>query len=171
MRKLLQVYYLYLSKPTIMLITFYFDLNYFSISQFPNNYFKSLYLFTFLIKPIFYLGLLIGFTINSKTYKFKDLIITIFILLNIFFGFPIKEFSEIFCINALNEFFEGKQYILKEYVLNHFIVNLIIENIPIILFVFINNLMIGKFYEQVEGPIIINILSILINGFFISCIF
>lgn len=168
MKTLFKAYFLYLLKPTLMMITFYLDLDYLLNSRFPNDFFKSLYFFTFLIKPTFFIALLIGFSINSKINIFNDFFITTFILINIFFGFPIKEFCDVFNIDALNKFFEGKQYIIKEYILNHFIVNLIIENIPILLFALINNMMMDKFHIQTNGPIIINSLVIFVKGFCIA---
>ena len=171
MKTILKSYFLYLLKPTLMITTFYLDLDYLMISKFPNDIFKSIYLFTFLIKPIFFLALMIGFIMNSKIIKFSELLITFFILSNIFLGFPIKEFCDIFNFNQINKFFEGKQYILKEYILNHFIVNLIIENIPILLFALINNMTVGKFHLQFNGPIIINSMVILVNCIYLNCIY
>jgi len=153
-----------------MIITFYLDTDYFWNSNFPTNFFKSLYLITLLIKPIFFLALFIGFSINSRIYTIKEILVLIFILLNIFFGFPIKEFCDKFSINLLNNFFQGKQYNLKEYILNHFIVNMIIENIPILLFSFINNLLMEKFNIQYNGPIIVNIFNIFVNSIYVTTI-
>ncbi len=169
MKTLLKAYFLYLLKPTLMIICFYLDLDYLFTSRFPNDFFKSIYLFTFLIKPLFFLALLIGFSINSKISTISEFFIAILILTNIFFGFPIKEICDSFNINAINEFFEGKQYILKEYILNHFIVNLIIENIPILLFCLVNNMMLEKFHLQTNGPIVVNFLIIFVHCFFIAC--
>lgn len=171
MKTLFRSYFLYLLKPTLTIITFYLDIDYFSISNFPNDFFRSLYIFTFFIKPIFYLALMIGFIINSGIKKFTELMMIFFILINIFFGFPIKEICDTFNINLFKKFFEGKEYILKEYILNHFIVNLIIENIPILIFTSINNLMIGKFNIQFNGPIVINSIVIFINCLNLICFY
>jgi len=85
------------------------------------------------------------------------------ILIGIFFGFPIKEYSDYFDLNILKKFFEGKDYNLNEYIVAHFIVNLLVENLPIILFVSINNNMLEKWNKIIIDPFIVNVLCIVFS--------
>lgn len=168
MLKAIENYYLHILKPTLMITTFYFDIKYIGDSKFPNDFFKDLYFITLSLKPLFFFGLLIGFLIYSKSQKMSDFFITCIILINIYFGFPIKEYADFFSFDELNKFFLGKQYSSKDYVLSHFIVNLIIENFPVLIFVFINNQIMNKFHMVDNTPLIINVIFLMLNIFFVS---
>ncbi len=168
MQRYLELYYLHMLKPVLMIITFYLDLQYLIYSTYPNYFFRTLYIITFSLKPIFFTTLFIGFLINTKIKKISEILAFFIIIITIYFGFPIKEYSDIFQINCLNEFFEGKQYNQKEYIIHHFIVNLIVENLPVLLFVIINNQVMEKFNITMNGPIVINSSFFLINAFIIG---
>jgi len=117
------------------------------------------------MKFIFFLVLYVGFVLhlklkNLQEYFFSFLITTA----RYFFGFPIKEYSEYFDCGSLNKFFVGKEYNLSEYLIGHFIINLLIENIPIIVFVALNNYMLGEREVVIIDPIMINIFSIIFTS-------
>jgi len=115
------------------------------------------------MKPLFFLVLYIGLIINLKIKAIKEYLITMLTIISIFFGLPIKEYSDYFDFYHLKSIFEGKYYDLREYVIAHLVVNLLVENLPILLFVVINNTMLGKWKETLIDPIIINLFSIIFS--------
>jgi hypothetical protein len=156
-------YFIYIIKPTIMITTFLVNLEYGKKSEFPNEFYLILFYITFLIKPLFFLILYIGFLLTIEVKNFFTFFYTFIITISIYFGLPIKEFSDYLDINQLNIYFEGKEYNINEYILNHFIVNLLVENLPIIIFVFINNNTIGKFENTNIDPLVLNIFHIVLS--------
>jgi len=97
------------------------------------------------------------------------------IITGIYFGLPIKEYFEYFHIDTTDKIFLNlnEDYLLDEYISTHFMVNLLIENIPILIFVMINNLFLEyekKYAYIIINPIIANTLFILLHGVFI-CLF
>ena len=161
MKNLGESYFIYIIKPTMMITTFYIDFQYLKKSEFPNEFYLSIYNIAFFMKPLFFLVLYLGLIINLKIKEFLGYVMTMIIIISIFFGLPIKEYSDYFDCKNLKSFFEGKEYNLNEYLIAHFVVNLLIENIPIIIFVVINNNMLGKWKEIVLDPIIVNAFNII----------
>ena len=161
MKNLGESYFIYIIKPTLMITTFYINFQYIKKSEFPNEFYLGLYLLAFFIKPLFFLVLYIGLVMNLKIKSFLGYFMTLIIVSSIFLGLPIKEFSDYFGCTNLKNFFEGKEYNLNEYLITHFVVNLLIENIPIVLFVLINNNMLGKWKEIILDPIILNVFNMI----------
>jgi len=163
MKKIGKIYFTHFIKPTMMMTSFYINYQYLKKSEFPNQFYLMIYYFAYFMKPFFFLILYIGLLINSKINSIKGYIITFFITISIFFGFPIKELSDYFDWENLKSFFDGKEYNLYEYLIAHFIVNLLIENIPIVIFVLINNNMLGKWKNTIIDPIVVNVISIFLT--------
>ena len=168
MRKYVEVYFLYFLKPVLLTVCFVSNLLYLKNSQFVNEFYYIIYIFTFLLKPLIYLLFLIGLFINYPIRRSWDPLVYIFIVLGIFSGFPVKEISEFYKLDSYNNFFEvlSEGYLYDDYMRTHYIFNLLIENIPITVFVLINNLILQNKYEYFEqyDPIIVNLSFILING-------
>lgn len=160
MKNLGESYYIYIIKPTLMITTFYINYQYLEKSEFPNRFYHAIYFLAFLMKPLFFLALYVGLILNLKLKNFMGYLMSFIIILSIYFGFPIKEYSDYFDSSHLKSFFEGKEYNLSEYVLTHFIVNLLTENVPIIIFVFINNNMLENWKDFIIDPIIVNSFNI-----------
>lgn len=153
-------YFIYIIKPTLMITTFLVNFQYANKSEFPNEFYLILFYVTFLMKPLFYLILYIGFIISLQVKNLLSFLFTFLIIFSIFFGLPIKEYSDYFDIQQLSKYFEGKEYNLNEYILTHFIVNLLVENLPMIIFVLINNNTVGKYHNTNIDPIVINMFYI-----------
>jgi hypothetical protein len=168
MRKLLQNYFLFMLKPSLMTLCFTCNLMYLKHTNFVNNFYFFIYLFTFLLKPIFYLILLIGLIKHYQIRKLYEILITWMIVLGIFFGFPVKEYSEILNFDTSKRIliYLGEGYVLHEYLTTHYVVNLFMENLPVTLFIIVNNIMLeNKFIRNVEiEPVLPNLCFILING-------
>ena len=174
MRKYLEIYFLFFLKPILLITCLENNYIYLINSEFINNFYFLIYLLTFLLKPIFFLILFLGLIINYRLKTIHDILSTFFIILGICIGLPIKELSDFFKLDTTQKFFLnlGDDYLIDEYVTTHYVVNILIENIPIALFVIINNLMLDFENEKnvIIDPIIVNCLFILINGLFI-CFF
>jgi hypothetical protein len=126
-----------------------------------------LYAITILIKPIFYLTLYVGLIVDSRLRDSSFFMLVV--IMAIFCGLPIKEYTDFFNIRVLNELFDGKEYILSEYCFCHFIVNIIIENLPLTFLVLINNLMLtNKGSQLIYTPLIVNGVFILLHIIIIS---
>lgn len=163
MKSLGQLYFIHIIKPSLMITTILTNYNYMKESEFPNNFYLTVYYLAFFMKPIFFLVLYFGLIINLNIRKFKELFITKIIIIAIFFGFPIKEYCDYLDLELFKKFFEGKEYHLNEYVVAHFIVNIIVENLPIVLFAIINNNMLGRWKEIHIDPIIVNVLYVVFS--------
>jgi hypothetical protein len=167
-------YFLFFLKPTLMILCFVSNCLYLRHSEFVNEFFFIIYLITFSLKPILFIILLIGSLINYKIKTLIEGLLTLIIVGGIFFGFPVKEISDFYKISATTKFFMhlGEDYALDEYITTHYIVNILVENIPIALFVSINNLMLeNKFSKNgIVDPIVTNTAFILLNGLII-CVF
>ena len=174
MKKYLEIYFLFFLKPTLMTLCFISEIMYIQYSQFANEFYFFIYLITFSIKPILYIILLIGSIFNYKIKTFQEGILTLIIVGGVYFGFPVKEISDYYQFNSPKKYFFdlGEDYFLDEYIMTHYVVNILIENIPIAIFVIINNLMLqNKFDHYIIDPIIINTAFIIINGIIISAFY
>jgi hypothetical protein len=174
MKKCTENYFLFFLKPTLMILCFVSNYLYLLHSEFASEFYFIIYIITFSLKPILFFILLIGSFINYRVQNFLEAFLTFIIVGGIFFGFPVKEISDFYKICSNTKFFQnlGEDYILDEYIKTHFIINILVENIPILLFVFINNFSLeNKFSGYVIiDPIIINSAIIILNGLAI-CIF
>jgi hypothetical protein len=170
MKRFLANYYLYFLKPTLMILCSLSHLLYLIKSEFINNFYYSIYIIALLIKPLLYLILFIGTLITYKVKTFFHAIIFFIIVIGVFLGFPVKEISEYYQLRSSKRFFYdlGEDYNLEEYLSTHFLVNLIVENIPMLIFVVLHNLLIQNSlthnYSPLVEPIFTNSGFILINA-------
>jgi hypothetical protein len=172
MKKCTENYFLYFLKPTLMILCFLSNYLYLLHSDFASKFYLIIYIITFSLKPILFLILLIGSLFNYKIQSFLDGFLTILIVGGIFFGLPVKEISDFYKISDNSKFFKslGEDYILDEYMKTHYIINILVENIPILLFVLINNLLLEKKFSEypIVDPLILNSAIIILNGLAIS---
>ena len=141
MRNLMKNYFLYILKPSFMMLNFVCNYFYLRHSKFVNMFYFYIYVFSFCMKPFFFFLILFGLMISYKIKAISDILLIIMIVVGIFLGFPIKEFSDYLGTENFNQVTInlGNEYLLDEYMTTHYIVNIFIENIPIVIFVIINN--------------------------------
>jgi hypothetical protein len=175
MRKFIENYFLFFLKPSLMILSFFTNFIYLRDSPFANDFYYYIYLITFSIKPLFFLFLLIGSIITYKVNSTVESIFAILIIGGIYFGFPVKEISDYLGIEASRKFYSnlGENYLVQEYITTHFVVNLLIENLPVVIFVIINNLMIEREMNKnvFIDPLIVNFIFIGVNLGVIFCLF
>jgi uncharacterized membrane protein len=115
--------------------------------------------------------LLVGSIINYQIKSIYDGVLTLILVCLIFFGFPVKEYSDFFKLDSNKKIFMnlGEDYILDEYITTHYVVNILVENIPAALFVLVNNYMLDRNFHKyiIIDPIVVNSAFILINGLII----
>lgn len=170
MKRIVKNYFLHMCKPCFSVIIFLANFRYLIKSNFANDFYFILYAITFLIKPFFFLLLFFGLLIHLHLKTVSEILMTTMIVICIFFGLPIKEYSEFFSFNTEKLFFEGREYVLDEYMTNHYIVNILIENIPITVFCLLNNFFLGKYKDIIIDPIIMN-LAYIFTGGIMMCFF
>ncbi len=178
MRRYIENYYIYFFKPIIMIICFINNYLYLLNSRFVNNFYYFIYIITFGFKPFFFLLTFISIIYKYKITSISEGFPTFLIISGIFFGFPVYEISEFLQIDTSKKFFLdiSEEYFIDEYLSTHYIVNMLIENIPIIIFLQINNLFIEtppgeEISDNSLDSMVVNLVYIILNGLIICFLY
>jgi hypothetical protein len=167
MKKYIEIYFLFLLKPTLLILCSLSNYLYLRNSQFTNDFYFIIYCITFAVKPLFFLLLFAGSLVNYKITSIIELTLTLFIVIAIYFGFPVKEYLDYLKIDTAKRVYLnlGEDYRLREYLTTHYVVNLLVENLPVMFFIIINNIMMeSKTKRTIIDPIIVNSIYGIFNG-------
>ena len=171
MKNFMETYFTYFLKPSLMISCFASNTNYLVNEKFNNT---ASFLITYsimLIKPIFFIILYVVFICKIELKTASQNFIAFLIVLLIYFGFPVKEYSDSLKYDELSRFFEGKDYFIDDYMQNHFVANIVLENLPVLIFVIGNNVITGKWEGVHYFPILIHSIFMLVYGIVLQHIF
>jgi hypothetical protein len=172
MKKRLEAYFTYYMKPTLIICCFCSDLNYLINSFFYSKFVHVLYIILFLVKPLFFFLLFIIFLFKVEVKSVLNYFIISLIIFFVFFGFPVKEYSETYVFSKnFSKFFEEKEYFVDEYMMNHFVSNMVIENIPLLLIIIVNNTLLYNYGGANFFHIFIHLIFIIVYLIAIQHIF
>ena len=171
MKKLVEVYFTFFLKPSLLISCFISNLNFILNESFTRTDLLVVALVFLMIKPIFFLFLYVLFILKIELQTVFQHGIALVIVILIYFGFPVKEFSDLLKYEELNKFFEGKDYFIDEYMYNHFVCNVILENFPVLFTVIGCNIAEGKWEGNHYFPIFIHSLFLLLYGIVLQHVF
>jgi hypothetical protein len=171
MKKAVELYFIYFLKPSMLVACFVSNVNFLINAEFSNTFSFIMTLFCLMIKPIFFILLYVLFTMKIELKTFFQHFLAFGIVLLIYFGFPIKEYSDLIKMNELNKFFEGKEYVIDEFMYNHFVCNAALENIPVLLIVISDNIIQAKWEGNRYFPILIHSIFLLFYGIVLQHVF